>query len=336
MGLGGRGPFPGLKLGLNLNMDMLHRGMATHATDSRRIALCLVGYPRTFLRPLQQQAFGRFLSQLRNATAQLDLFAVFSAGYEDNIKGSLFRADEKAHSRVLRERWNATWLEWSGAEVATPCGSCWSQWGKFARCGEALRRHEERANATYDCVIKARPDLDYLPGAGAALLRACADPRARRRPVMQTFKDDRLFALQRPALERIVAMHDRTIESGRCAGAPGTAACVGLMQEYCRSEHVKLERFVNLAWIHRPVEAQFFLRHFAGSPHVSLGAHNISSWRDAAHLTQQARPPGCNETACEAPRHLKCNATNCRLFFEGEEDRRLDRQYSAPGMLPVP
>ena len=96
--------------------------------------------------------------------------------------------------------------------------------------------HSASTNATYDCVIKARPDLDYLPGAGAALLRACADPRARRRPVMQTFKDDRLFALQRPALERIVAMHDRTIESGRCAGAPGTAACVGLMQEYCRSQ----------------------------------------------------------------------------------------------------
>ena len=77
---------------------------APAASRRMRVALCLVGFPRTFLRPDQQRSFGRFLFQLRQRrSSDVELFAVLGSGFEDNVKGSLFRADEVAPAQNSRD-----------------------------------------------------------------------------------------------------------------------------------------------------------------------------------------------------------------------------------------
>ena len=73
-----------------------------------RVAVCLLGQPRTFLRPHQQQNFGSFLREVRRSAALVELFAVFEDSFDDSIKGGLYRPDRIVHSRVMRERWKAT------------------------------------------------------------------------------------------------------------------------------------------------------------------------------------------------------------------------------------
>ena len=291
----------------------------------KRVAVCVLGHPRTFLRPTQQTKFEKFLNGMRGSPARVELFAVFGDGFEDSIKGSLYRADQRVHSRVMRERWKATSVEWSTDAESMPCGGCWEQWRKFADCARAVLERERVLGEKFDVIIKTRPDLDYVGQAYAASKSMVNMGLSR--AAMKTYKDDRLFSLRRDKLDDVANMYASVVASGRCDRGNASFACLGLMQAYLEAHDVQIQRMGNLAWIQRPVESKFFM----SSGLATFSENNVTSWRDARNLTRWQKPAGCEEAACEEIQHLQCNATMCRLFFDGHGE--LPRQYGAPGMI---
>ena len=138
-------------------------------------------------------------------------------------------------------------------------------------------------------------------------------------------KDDRLFAAARQA--RRCREHVRFGRRVRAMRRVMRRSRARLMQAYLEAHDVQIQRMGNLAWIQRPVESKFFM----SSGLATFSENNVTSWRDARNLTRWQKPAGCEEAACEEIQHLQCNATMCRLFFDGHGE--LPRQYGAPGMI---
>jgi hypothetical protein len=132
----------------------------------QRVAVCLVGFVRTFG---QREVYSSISRRLRPAGSAVDFYGVVSLGdgeEQDTAKGQWGAVSREAIRPALSLLQPVAWEDAFQMRAGMPpCGlQCMRQYERLERCGELLRRSEDACRERYDWVIKARPDIAFDHG----------------------------------------------------------------------------------------------------------------------------------------------------------------------------
>ena len=201
---------------------------------SKRVAVCLVGLPRTFSRShVQQSIVQRLVGGLRAHSQTVDVFAVFNVdppghGALNDAEPATDEAGVATGLKALRVRHvervtnGGQWLthslhNYSRCEFGTDwgfrvfAGRSISQMAAWARCYAAILEAEMADDQRYDWVVQARPDMVWV----APLPPLCASGRAAASAIEHPGHRDHFFALPRSAA-RVVLWEPYVVDFGVC------------------------------------------------------------------------------------------------------------------------
>ena len=144
-----------------------------HEPPRSGVAVCLVGYLRTFVEPAVTRHIARAARRLGGGSA--DVFAIIANDVNDTAKGQVMPFDDTAVAEARSQLAPLAWVQWtsghqddarsSSSSEAPRCAlTCTGQFAKFEACAAAITKHEARRRRRYEWVAKMRPDVLFSPG----------------------------------------------------------------------------------------------------------------------------------------------------------------------------
>lgn len=128
--------------------------------NALRVAACIVGFARTFVRP---SIHGSIAGMLRAMAPCVDTFGVVAQGEGDTAKGQAVRVPDDAMAPGVAMIKPVHWEDPGYSAESRHCGlPCMGQYAKFARCGEQIKQREVADGFRYHWILKLRPDVGYV------------------------------------------------------------------------------------------------------------------------------------------------------------------------------